>query len=57
MGLYKASLKYFVEAGFKVEKKTEDLHRFPIFTENIITEHEDMFSKEGISIKAIIACS
>ena len=57
MGLYQASLRYFKEAGFEIEEKTEDLHRFPVFTENIITEHEDMFTKEGIPIKAIIARS
>ena len=57
MELYQASLRYFNEAGFEIVKKTEDLHKFPIFTENIITEHEDMFTKEGIQIKAIIARS
>lgn len=54
-GLYLASLKYFEEAGFEIIKKTEDLHEYNIFEENIITEHEEMFTKEGIKIKAVIA--
>lgn len=53
--LYKASLCYFEEAGYKIINKTEDLHNFPIFKENIITEHEKMFTEQGIAIKAIIA--
>lgn len=32
--------------------KTYDLHSEPIFEENIVTEHEKMFSEEGIKIKA-----
>lgn len=52
--LYFDSLNYFEEAGFKIIWKTEDLHKENI-EENIITEHEEMFSKQGIKIKAIIA--
>ena len=55
MELYKASLAYFGESGFKIDKQTEDLHKSPIFDENIITEHEKMFSEQGILIKACIA--
>ena len=38
--------------------KTYDLHKEPIFENNIETEHEKMFSEQGIKIKALIAkCS
>lgn len=53
--LYFDSLNYFEEAGFKIIKKTEDLHSEPDFWENIETEHEKMFSEQGIKIKAVIA--
>lgn len=53
--LFEASLEYFEEAGFEVVSKTYDLHNELIFEENIITEHEKMFSEEGIKIKALIA--
>ena len=52
--LFKSSLIYFEESGFEITSKTYDLHQNPIFSENIITEHEDMFSKQGIKIKACI---
>ena len=35
--------------------KTYDLHSEPIFEKNIETEHEKMFSEQGIKIKALIA--
>ena len=55
-GLFNDSLKYFEEAGFEILKKTFDLHNEDIFdNNNIITEHEKMFSDEGINIKALIA--
>ena len=55
-GLFKDSLLYFKEAGFEILKQTFDLHNEDIFEgKNIITEHEKMFSDEGIKIKAIIA--
>lgn len=53
--LFEASLEYFPESGFKIDKITYDLHSEPIFEENIVTEHEKMFSDEGIKIKALIA--
>lgn len=53
--LFEASLEYFNEAGFKIIAKTYNLHEEPIFSENIVTEHEKMFSEEGIKIKALIA--
>lgn len=50
--LFEESLEYFKEAGFKEVKKTYDLHNKPIFEENIETEHEKMFSENGIKIKS-----
>ena len=50
-----SSLGYFEEAGFKIVKKTYDLHSEPDFWYNIETEHEKMFSEQGIKIKALIA--
>ena len=52
--LFCSSLIYFEEAGFKVIKKTYDLHSEPDFWYNIETEHEKMFSEQGIKIKAVI---
>ena len=53
--LFNSSLKYFEETGFKIIKKTYDLHSEPDFWYNIETEHEKMFSEQGIKIKAVIA--
>ena len=53
--LFCDSLSYFKEAGFEVEKKTYDLASESDFWDNIQTEHEKMFSEEGIKIKALIA--
>ena len=53
--LFNASLSYFEESGFEVLKKTYDLHQEPIFEKNIETEHEKMFSEQGIKIKALVA--
>jgi len=55
-GLFNDSLKYFEESGFEILKKSFDLHNEDILDgKNIITEHEKMFSEEGIKIKALIA--
>ena len=55
-GLFEDSLNYFIDSGFEILKKTYDLHNEDIFDgNNIITEHEKMFSDEGIKIKALIA--
>lgn len=54
-GLFEESLKYFEEAGFEIISKTYDLHKENIFENNIVTEHEKMFSDEGKTIKALIA--
>ncbi|MBQ6992231.1 MAG: tRNA (guanosine(46)-N7)-methyltransferase TrmB [Clostridia bacterium] len=53
--LFRASIKYFEEAGFKIKKITYDLHSEMIWDNNIETEHEKMFTKQGIKIKALIA--
>lgn len=53
--LFRASLDYFEESGFDIIVKTYDLHNQPIFQKNIETEHEKMFSDQGIKIKACIA--
>lgn len=52
--LFSDSLAYFETAGFEILSKTEDLHSQKI-EDNIITEHEIMFSSEGIKIKALVA--
>lgn len=54
-GLFESSLIYFKEAGFEIIKQTYDLHAEPIFERNIETEHEKMFTDQGIKIKALIA--
>ena len=54
-GLFESSLIYLEESGFKVVSKTYDLHKKPIFKNNIETEHEKMFTEQGIKIKACIA--
>lgn len=53
--LFNSSLLYFKECGFEIIEKTYDLHTEPIFEKNIETEHEKMFSNQGIKIKALIA--
>ena len=55
-GLFESSIEYFKEAGFEIIKSTRDLHNEDIFDgKNIQTEHEKMFSEQGIKIKALIA--
>lgn len=53
-GLFTSSLRYFEEAGYNIIWKTYDLHSENI-EDNIETEHEKMFSSQGIKIKALIA--
>ncbi len=52
--LFNESIEYLEQSGFKILNKTYDLHKCMIF-EDIRTEHEEMFSKQGIKIKALIA--
>ena len=48
--LFEESLDYFSEEGFEPFFLTRDLHSEDV--PNIMTEHEKMFSEEGIKIKA-----
>lgn len=52
--LFEESLEYFKESGFKIDYITRDLHNSG-FEYNVITEHEAMFTKEGIKTKFLIA--
>lgn len=53
--LFSDSIGYFEACGFEILDKTYDLQNTPSFWNNIITEHEKMFSGQGIKIKAIKA--
>lgn len=53
--LFEDSIQYFAEAGYEIEKQTRDLTKEQDFWDNVVTEHEIMFSKQGIPIKALIA--
>ena len=53
-GLFEESLEYFKEAGFKIEYITYDLHNSD-FEGNVETEHEKMFTNEGIKTKFLVA--
>lgn len=52
--LFEESLEYFKENGFNIEYITYDLHNSG-FEGNVRTEHENMFSEQGIKIKFLIA--
>lgn len=52
--LYLATKRYLGEAGFHIFFDTQDLHK-ENDPENILTEHEIMFSAQGIRIKALRA--
>lgn len=52
--LFEESVEYFKECGFTVKYITRDLHKED-YPENVVTEHEKMFSDEGIPIKFLIA--
>lgn len=52
--LFRASQSCFKQSGFEIVKITYDLHNENV-EDNIVTEHEEMFSKQGIKIKALIA--
>lgn len=52
--LFEDSLEYFQESGFDVVYKTNDLHNSDV-DDNILTEHEIMFSEQGIKINYCIA--
>lgn len=52
--LFEHSIEYFKEMNFNIKYITYDLHQSG-FEPNYITEHETMFSEEGIKIKFLIA--
>ena len=52
--LFNSSLGYFSECGFTVTQFTRDLHAHPV-PDDYVTEHELMFSEQGIPIKFCIA--
>ncbi len=52
--LFETTLNYFERSGIKVVSKTYDLHQQRIVEKNYETEHEKMFSEQGIKIKALI---
>lgn len=52
--LFDATLEYLSESGFKVLRMTRDLYA-DLPPDNIITEHEAMFTAEGIPIKMLVA--
>lgn len=52
--LFEESLEYFKESKFKIEYITYDLHNSD-FIGNVETEHERMFTEEGIKTKFLIA--
>lgn len=54
--LFRDSQEYFTQSGFVITYITYDLHKSG-FKGNVSTEHEDMFTKEGISTKFLIAKS
>ena len=53
-GLFEDSLEYFRFSGWCIDYITRDLHNSGI-TDNIVTEHEKMFSDEGVAIKYLEA--
>lgn len=53
-GLFNDSVSYFEECGFEIVFKTYDLHAENL-PDNIVTEHERMFSEQGIKIKKLTA--
>ncbi len=53
--LFEDSINYFKDSGFKIEYITYDLHNSDFMKHNLLTEHEIMFSEQGIPIKFLIA--
>lgn len=53
-GLFTHSLSYLEETGFEIVYQTNDLHSSG-YEPNYKTEHEEMYSAEGIKIKFLIA--
>ncbi|MBE6824647.1 MAG: tRNA (guanosine(46)-N7)-methyltransferase TrmB [Ruminococcaceae bacterium] len=52
--LFEESLDYFKDSNFEITYLTRDLHNSDV-SDNILTEHETMFSQQGIKIKHLKA--
>ncbi len=52
--LFEESLEYFKESNIEVTYLTRDLHNSG-FEGNVVTEHEKMFTEQGIKTKFLIA--
>ncbi len=52
--LFQASLGYFREAGFEIAYRTDDLHASG-FSPNYVSEHERMYTEQGVPIRFLIA--
>lgn len=52
--LFDESIEYFKQSGYDIIFLTRDLHASDV-NDNIETEHEKMFSQQGIKIKYLIA--
>ena len=52
--LFEESIGYFSGSGFEIKYLTRDLHSSD-YPDNIMTEHEKMFTDEGKKIKFLIA--
>ena len=52
--LFEESLEYFKEANFEIKYITYDLHNSG-FEGNVMTEHEKMFTEQGLQTKFLIA--
>ncbi|MEG2337838.1 MAG: tRNA (guanosine(46)-N7)-methyltransferase TrmB [Clostridium sp.] len=52
--LFDASLEYFKENDLEITFLTRDLHNSK-FTENVVTEYEEKFSKQDMNIMFVIA--
>lgn len=52
--LFDESIEYFEQSGYEITYLTRDLHASDV-ADNIETEHEKMFSAEGIKIKYLVA--
>lgn len=53
--LFECTLVYFEQENFDIVSLTYDLDKDDIFKNNIETEHEKIFKKDNLKIKALIA--
>lgn len=54
-GLFEFSLEEFAQNGFTLDEVTYDLHSEEYASENVMTEYETNFAKQGINIKRCVA--